>query len=260
MRNWLVLFLLISNCGHAQWQWPQPIVKGGLQDLGGLFTQPLKNPKKAAIYFGIGSSVIYGVSRLDEPINDWMVRQETTSLNQIEHYGLRPFGGGAYALTTMGSMFLIGQLSKNDFLVESSTVAAESFVIASLLVRIPKHLAHRSRPYHQLGSNNYTGPLAGQNSVAEMIQFIKKHDYTSFPSGHTTAAFAIASSIAYVAKKHNQPKWVAITAYSIAGLVGVSRIYSGDHWASDVVAGATFSIFVSQYLSKNHHWQINSFQ
>src|SRR5262249_34019131 len=55
----------------------------------------------------------------------------------------------------------------------------------------------------------------------------------SFPSGHTSNAFAMAT----VAEYHFGPK-VGIPAYLAASLIGASRIQSNKHYLSDVVAGA----------------------
>src|ERR1019366_5142562 len=56
----------------------------------------------------------------------------------------------------------------------------------------------------------------------------------SFPSGHATQAFAVATAIA-----ENYPKWwVEGLAYGAAGLVGYARIEQNAHYASDVVAGS----------------------
>lgn len=56
----------------------------------------------------------------------------------------------------------------------------------------------------------------------------------SFPSGHTTEAFAVATSIA----ENYHVWWVQALAYGTAGLVGYARIEQNAHFASDVVAGA----------------------
>ena len=57
---------------------------------------------------------------------------------------------------------------------------------------------------------------------------------TSFPSGHTTVAFATAAALA----RESRARWVPWVAYPVAALVGWSRLRDNRHWASDVVAGA----------------------
>jgi undecaprenyl-diphosphatase len=59
----------------------------------------------------------------------------------------------------------------------------------------------------------------------------------SYPSGHTTTSFAIATCIFMFTRKSRYP-WVGIAAYVWAGLVGFSRIYVGVHWPTDVIGGA----------------------
>lgn len=60
------------------------------------------------------------------------------------------------------------------------------------------------------------------------------NERTSFPSGHTTSAFAFAS---YVGCRHSWP-W-GLAAYAMAGFVGYSRINDNRHYLHDVIAGAT---------------------
>lgn len=61
----------------------------------------------------------------------------------------------------------------------------------------------------------------------------------SFPSGEVTLAFAAASGVtAETARWPGSPSWVGPVSYGLASLVGISRIYENQHWASDVVAGA----------------------
>jgi membrane-associated phospholipid phosphatase len=64
-------------------------------------------------------------------------------------------------------------------------------------------------------------------------------DNKSFPSGHTSNAFAMAS----VAQRHYGWK-IGVPAYALAGLMGVSRIHEDKHWLSDVVAGAALGCVV----------------
>lgn len=64
----------------------------------------------------------------------------------------------------------------------------------------------------------------------------------SFPSGHTTTSFAIAALLLLMTWRTPNAKW-AWLALVWAALVGVSRIYRGVHWPTDVLAGICAGVF-----------------
>jgi membrane-associated phospholipid phosphatase len=66
-------------------------------------------------------------------------------------------------------------------------------------------------------------------------------DQKSFPSGHTSNAFTLAT----VAERHYGWK-LGVPAYLIAGVVGASRIQQDKHHLSDVLAGATLGYIVGR--------------
>ena len=68
----------------------------------------------------------------------------------------------------------------------------------------------------------------------------------SFPSGHTSMAFATATSLSLLYKKW----YVVAPAYLWAGCVGYSRLYLGKHYPTDILGGAVVGVG-SSYLS---HW------
>lgn len=72
----------------------------------------------------------------------------------------------------------------------------------------------------------------------------------SFPSGHTSSAFAIATSISITC-----PKWYIITpAFLWAGAVGYSRMDLGVHYPSDVLAGALIGTGSAYLTYKLQQW------
>lgn len=88
--------------------------------------------------------------------------------------------------------------------------------------QIPKKLLERERPSNLLIATPQESWLAN-----------------SFPSGHTTSAFAFAFMLLYITWGTKRA-WIGILALSCAVMVGLSRIYRGVHWPSDVIAGACF--------------------
>ena len=76
----------------------------------------------------------------------------------------------------------------------------------------------------------------------------------SFPSGHTTQAFAAATVFAKE-YGHKSP-WYAVGAYTVATGVGAMRILNNRHWFSDVLAGAGIGILSANlvYATHRHKW------
>jgi len=84
------------------------------------------------------------------------------------------------------------------------------------------------------------------NSIVQPIKHITKinrpdnSDYKSFPSGHTTEAFASAE-LMRIELNGNYP-WLSITGYLMAATTGYLRMYNNKHWISDVIIGAGIGI------------------
>ena len=78
--------------------------------------------------------------------------------------------------------------------------------------------------------------------------------YYSFPSGHAMNSFIFYASVSYLVYHFTRKKWPTIVAFGVSGilvsLVGLSRIYLGVHYPSDVIAGfiAGFWWFVTVIL------------
>lgn len=72
------------------------------------------------------------------------------------------------------------------------------------------------------------------------IQRPDESGFNSFPSGHTTTAFAAAEFLRMEYKDISP--WYGIAGYAVATTTGALRLYNNKHWLSDIVAGAGFGI------------------
>ncbi|MFM9943610.1 MAG: phosphatase PAP2 family protein [Bacteroidia bacterium] len=76
------------------------------------------------------------------------------------------------------------------------------------------------------------------------------HLYNSFPSGHSSAAFAMALALAFYFKKN----WVSLCVVFMAMGVGLSRIYLQQHFLEDVIGGATIGL-IAATLATGISWE-----
>lgn len=106
-------------------------------------------------------------------------------------------------------------------------------IAVSLLAWAGKTLFHHPRPYRYF---EQSGLLADLNFVPG----VEVHKgLTSFPSGHTMAAFALFSFLAFCFPRK---PWLSLTCFCIALLVGVSRMYLVQHFFEDVYLGAILGV------------------
>ena len=133
--------------------------------------------------------------------------------------------------TAMGIYALI---QKDQPLLKNAIYIGTSVIEAVGLTYGLKYTIDRQRPYEK-----YPG----------IIHPIEPEDSPSFPSGHTAAAFSLATSLSIT-----YPKWYVIAPSAIwACGVGFARMNQGVHYPSDVLTGAAIGVgcaFVNVYVNR----------
>lgn len=109
-----------------------------------------------------------------------------------------------------------------------------SFLLSGLLAQSIKRLEQRPRP----------GLYFKKPEVIHRVDDELLKGRNSFPSGHTTTAFATFSLLAFATRN----KLVQLLFFAVAVVVGYSRIYLGAHFAEDVLAGAALGFSSSYFL------------
>lgn len=181
-----------------------------------------------------GSVAVVGVTLyiFDDEIRQVFQENKNDNLDFASKYVFEPLGSGLYPAALFGGFYIYGLTAKNKLARQIALGGTQAFVMAAVSSQVLKHIFHRHRPSQDSPPNPYLweGPFNGW-------------DYTAFPSGHTTAAFAIASMMSKVYKDRI---WVGILSYSLATGVGLSRVYNNVHWPTDVLIGAALGYAIGQ--------------
>ena len=124
---------------------------------------------------------------------------------------------------TVGGIWGYGYYHKDKEMMRNGYKSALTIGLANGISIALKEIIKRDRPFvshpDDITQRTKVGPL-------------------SFPSGHTTAAFATATALSLSSKQWQ----VAVPSYLYAGFVGYSRMRLGVHYPSDVLAGALIGI------------------
>jgi membrane-associated phospholipid phosphatase len=144
------------------------------------------------------------------------------------------------------SLYVIGRLTNHPNIEDLGWHGTEAVFLGSGITWIAKGLAGRARPFATADTTAHDFKFGGGfgNTARQ-----------SFPSGHTTAAFAAAAAVTSEAERmwpHHF--WlVAPAMYGGAALVGISRMYHDKHWASDVALGAAVGTFSGLKVVRYSH-------
>jgi membrane-associated phospholipid phosphatase len=139
--------------------------------------------------------------------------------------------------------YALGLACRDSFAQHTSLLAGEAVADAEILTTVMKNLDRRLRPSDILPSGDFSHTwFKGHGTVIS--------GRGSFPSGHTIAAFSVATVFADRYRRRPEasgsgPRWVPWVAYGLAGLVGFSRITLQAHFPSDVFAGAALGYVIS---------------
>src|SRR5580658_2809015 len=145
--------------------------------------------------------------------------------DDFSNYGVASLAAAA------GGLYLWGHFTHDDHKRETGFLAVEAAVNSLAVTYALKYAFGRERPLN----DNYHG------------SFWKGGD--SFPSEHSTAAWAIASVIA-----HEYPSpYVSLVSYGLAAAIGAARVDAKQHFPTDVLIGSSIGWFVAQEVYRRHH-------
>ncbi len=141
--------------------------------------------------------------------------------------------GSKYTLIGIGAIYGYGLFFHDKDIRKVGLQTIEAVGYAGVITTILKSVVGRSRPYANEGK-------------ARFRPFNVNAAHTSFPSGHSTVAFAVSTVLA----NNTNNLLLKIIYYGASTLVDGARIYHNAHWLSDTIVGSAIGYFVGDFVSK----------
>jgi membrane-associated phospholipid phosphatase len=137
--------------------------------------------------------------------------------------------GGASSIA--GAFYLIGRATHNARARETGLLGGEALIDGGIVAFAIKHATQRRRPRAPEPGDFFEGGL-------------------SFPSGHTTAAWSLAT---VVANEYRHNRLVQVSAYGLAAAASMARFTGRNHFLSDVLVGSAIGYGIGRYVYRTHH-------
>ncbi|MDF4221000.1 phosphatase PAP2 family protein [Maribacter sp. M208] len=154
------------------------------------------------------------------------------------------YGSPSNNYIATSGVYAVGLITKNEKLRRTGVLLVSSATSAGLLQQVLKSVVGRARPLANLGKDTFD-------------PFNSSRNFHSFPSGHALLAFTNAYAIG---KQFKNP-WVKAGIYTIGAIPGISRVWDGQHYLSDMVFAFAISIAtvesIDRYLDKRYDEKYN---
>ena len=183
-------------------------------------------------------TAVFGTGALlfafDQDIDDWSQDRRTSTSEDLARFG-SALGDGSFLGAMIAAVYVTGEIFDKRGLRKTALLSLESWLTSGAFVLGMKALTGRARP------NKDEGPYS-------FHPFTFRPEYSSFPSGHSSSAFAVAAVIA----DQSDSVVIDVLAFSLSTFAALSRIHKGSHWASDVFIGAAVGYFIGKKIAVSH--------
>lgn len=238
--------------------------KAVFDDVTALVTSPARMDRQDALTAAGAVAVVAGAFAVDRGLRT-TVRHNTTSTGLDVADGFNRLGSTGGLLAVNVGAIAVGYVGQSygggKRLMEAGLIGLEAEAFAVVASVALKQLVGRSRPELQQGGTSFS-PLTSQGSISgtgvlqEITSPVRQKSTGkfrpfggagSFPSTHAAGSFAVATVFA---ERYDWP--VGLVAYGLAAAISASRVYSDEHFTSDVVAGALIGWGIGHFLNRRH--------
>jgi membrane-associated phospholipid phosphatase len=197
-----------------------------LEDTKLYFTAPLRWDQTDWLYFGSTLAAVAVAHEFDDNVRNHFVADPAAALGTKDLHSTRD----ALPMVALaaGTLAYAALIHSKDGYYESGTML-EAGVLTAVSTTVFKYALGRERPHDTLDVDSW---FAGGDS---------------FPSGHTSLAFAVGT--VFAESGSDRYRWLRRgIGYGAAGLTAYWRLKDNAHWTSDVVAGAALGFTTAQFV------------
>lgn len=226
-----------AESDESQWQAPNPrrLLRDFFVDEGRMWSSPfhLKNynshtMEKYGLPFILASSALIATDRYSTGAIPSVHSQTFIWSGRVSQIGA-PYTLAAGTAT----LFFLSRAAHEDHLTETGLLSMEALAHSELIALALKEVTQRQRPADPVQTDSFW------------------EGGSSFPSGHATGSFAVATVFAY--EYGDDHLAVPIVGFSLASVVAAARVSGRKHWVSDVFVGSALGFMEGRYVYKHHH-------
>lgn len=241
----LVLFLLSSNYLISEEE--KNVIdilsddfNSAFDDLGFIYKDISDFDSYTALKLGVIGVGTAALIPIDEPLYNYIENnkikdsREEEFLEVVDRFGTIPVADGLAVGT-----YLVGLTFGDEYIRTTGRLMVETLVLSGFITISTRVIIGRSRPYNRIGNGTFT-PFT--------FDFL----YHSFPSGHITISFALAT----ILSNRIDRWWATAGLYTLAALNTTSRLYFSEHWASDTFVSASIGVLSAMAVIKAYEYSI----
>jgi membrane-associated phospholipid phosphatase len=230
-----VLAGLLLLAGPLEAQRPDSIPEAQQQALS--HAHVVRWYEAAAAVGGVGALML-----LDEPVQRYAQRHRSKTADDIAGVFRQEGEAPYYAGISLGVLGL-GVVTGKSGVSRAGIRLVAAVALSAGEMSVMKRLVGRSRPNEDVGAFSFHPFTTLKDSAGVEAR-------GAMPSGHVTAAFAVATSLC----DDIRSPLVHVLLYTAATGTAFSRINDNRHWLSDTAMGAVLGIFTAKVI--NGHWRI----
>jgi PAP2 superfamily len=153
-------------------------------------------------------------------------------------------GQGSFSMFLAAGFFVAGKIKKDNRALQTANQLTEAFIALGVGTQLIKYATGRENPSDASMIRGRWSPFTSWKNFQN-----KKPQYDAFPSGHLAT---FVTTVTIIAQNYPEVKWIKPVGYTLTGLIGLSMINNGVHWASDFPLGVALGYAFGKFISKKN--------